>query len=165
MERGWRPPRRKVGQSSWQASGPPILMVAGFFRSPFSRFDPLRIGKIAGGAIRGRPAARRLCPKSLQKLVGSGPQGGGHKPRALAHGYSPFTPSGFQTNPPLIVAEASVSTAAATLDSRPSARSGQAFRGDLSRGFMSGPAPMLCIGVTAATRFAIGRHKYGRLVE
>jgi hypothetical protein len=39
------------------------------------------------------------------------------------------------------------------------------FRGNPSRGFMSGPAPMLCIGVTAATRFAVGRRQCDRLAR
>ena len=73
------------------AGGPPIPMAGGFLRSPISRFDPLRVGKLGYDAIRGR-RAQKPCPC----------------PRLLT-----FHPFGVQTNPQLIVAEASESTAAA----------------------------------------------------
>jgi hypothetical protein len=67
------------------------------------RFDPFRVGKLGWDVIRGRRAQRPCpCPRLLifnPFGVWTNPRlivGVGHKTRALAHGYSPSTPSGFK---------------------------------------------------------------------
>jgi hypothetical protein len=75
------PPRRALPAKKAARESIPAL------EGPDRPTPPSRVGDVGCDAIRGRPAARRLCPKSLQELVGSGPQGDGHRNRALAHDY------------------------------------------------------------------------------